>query len=132
MRGDELRAFARSSLVDAAIILAAGALLTYLLAVMPAQARHTPPYAVGETASFFDYLPIYTLVAALLTMLGKLLGSIGSVSDVGRASVVAESVSGYIEGVTGEAEAMGAHGWLALLAGSAIAVAAALLLSAIS
>ncbi len=127
----EIEEFIKKAGVDAVAILILGAFLTYLLAILPAQARYTSAYAVKEVPPFFDTLPIYTLVAALLAMLGKLIGSLGSVLSAGRASVVAESVSGYIQGVTEEAEAMGAHGWLALLAGSAIAVLVAILLSAI-
>jgi len=127
----EIKEFMKKALIDAAAILVLGAFLTYLLAILPAQARYTSSYAVREVPPFFDTLPIYTLVAALLAMLGKLLGSLGSVLSAGRASIVAESVSGYISGVTEEAEAMGAHGWLALLAGSALAVFVALLLSLI-
>ena len=125
----ELKEFIKKAVVDAVVILVLGAFLTYLLAILPAQARYTSSYAMKEVPPFFDTLPIYTMVAALLAMLGKLVGSLGSVLGAGKASVVAESVSGYIQGVTEEAEAMSAHGWLALLAGSAIAVGVSLLLS---
>lgn len=122
--------FMKASLVDAAVILVIGSILNYVLPRLMV-AGYSPAYAAALIPPFFETLPVYTLIAALLAMLGKAMGALGSVYTAGRATVVAESVSDYVSGVTEEAERMGATGWLPLLAGSVIAVSAAVILSVV-
>lgn len=128
--GGSVKAFARASLVDAAVILAFGTILNYVIPRLMA-AGYGSANAINLVPPFFDTLPVYTVVAALLAILGKVLGSLGSVMSAGSATIVAGSVSGYVQGVAEEAEEMGTRGWPALLAGSAAAVLASLLLSAL-
>ncbi len=128
MAREFLKSFIKVALVDAAVILVIGSVLNYVFPRLMTM-RYNPAYAATLIPPFFDTLPVYTLIAALLAMLGKAMGALGSVYSAGRATLVSESVSGYVSGVTEEAERMGASGWLPLLAGSAIAVAVAVVLS---
>lgn len=96
------------SLVEAAIIVVAGFISAYII-------NHKLSTAVTD-------LPIYTAGVGLLTILGRIMGTLSAVSGAGRASIVSPGVAKYAHGASRKAAEEIDGGWVTHLLAIVLAI----------